>query len=178
MQATDADGGVSSYTYDAVGNRAGVIYPNGAFATYTYDSLNRLTLLENNKDGSGDVISSYAYTLGLAGNRTRVVEDGGRTVDYTYDNVFRLVQEDISYNYNAVGNYLSKDGSVIGLTTYVYDDNDRLIADTRPIVTNTYSYGDNGNMIARAEGTGTVPTHTTSKPPRIRKHRDGRDHWS
>ena len=62
---TDPDGGATAYTYDGVGNRSSVTYPNGAVAQYAYDSLNRLTNLDN-LTATGETISSYAYTLDSA----------------------------------------------------------------------------------------------------------------
>ena len=141
---TDPDSGVTAYTYDAVGNRASITYPNATVAEYTYDSLNRLTLLVNRKS-SGETISSYTYTLGLAGNRTRVVEHTGRTVDYDYDGLYRLIGETVTndpdginvatfYTYDGVGNRLHQttitDTTVV-TTFYTYDDNDRLITERR-----------------------------------------------
>ncbi len=161
---TDPDSGVSTYTYDAVGNRASVTYPNGTIAEYTYNSLNRLTYLENRKS-TGEIISSYAYTLGPAGNRISVVEDTGRTVDYTYDALYRLTEEDItdavlgnqtiSYTYDAFGNRLTKIDAT-GVTSYTYDANDRLLTETTPLGTNTYGYDDNGNTVSKSDGTGTT----------------------
>ena len=60
----DSDNNTTTYTYDAVGNRASVSYPNGTLAEYTYDNLNRLTELLNKKT-SNDTVSCYKYTLGV-----------------------------------------------------------------------------------------------------------------
>ena len=164
---TDPDGGVTTYTYDSVGNRASVTYPNGTVTEYTYDTLNRLTYLENRKS-TGEIISSYTYTLGPAGNRIRVVEDSGRAVNYTYDNLYRLTEEDItdpvlgdetiSYTYDAFGNRLTKTDST-GVTNYTYDENDRLLTEEAPTYSNTYTYDDNGNTISKSDGT-TVTNYT------------------
>ncbi|MGA1842659.1 MAG: RHS repeat domain-containing protein, partial [bacterium] len=154
---TDPDGGVTSYTYDAVGNRASITYPNGTKATYTYDALNRLALIENQRSDNS-IISSYSYTLGPAGNRTRVQEHTGRIVDYIYDALYRLTQENITdltlgdriitYSYNPVGNRLSKGDTVAGPIAYTYDENDRLLTENG----NTYSYDNNGNTTSKTEG--------------------------
>jgi len=158
----DLDGGITSYSYDPVGNRASVTLPNNTSTHYTYDSLNRLVLLENiGSDNS--ILSSYNYTLGPAGNRLRVDEAGGRSVGYSYDELYRLVEEQISdpvsgsksisYTYDKVGNRLTKteDGVV---TDYSYDDNDRLISDSDA----SYSYDENGNTIQK-DGTDGVITY-------------------
>ena len=168
----DPDGGVTIYTYNAVGNHTKIEYPNGTFMEYTYDSLNRpIEIVHRNSDGN--VLASYTYTLGPAGNKTRVVENTGRTVDYTYDALYRLTQEHIDdpvhgmttidYTYDAVGNRLikieTKPTQTI-ITTYTYDDNDRLLTEivtvtgTDPsVATYTYTYDENGNTFSKTDGT-------------------------
>jgi RHS repeat-associated protein len=154
---TNPDGGVTTYTYDSVGNRASVTYPNGTKAVYTYNSLNRLTRLEN-KRSDDSTISSYTYTLGSAGNRIKVEENTGRIVEYTYDNLYRLTEEritdfslgnrTISYTYDPVGNRLSKVDSAGGVTNYTYDANDRLLTENGVV----YTYDNNGNTISENDG--------------------------
>jgi RHS repeat-associated protein len=164
---TDPDGNITSYTYDNVGNRATLTYPNGTMTEYQYNTLNRLTYLENRKT-SGEVISSYTYTLGPNGNRTRVTENIGRVVDYTYDALNRLTQEQITdsvlgnqtiaYTYDAFGNRLTKTDST-GTTTYTYNANDQLLTETAPGFTTTYEYDLNGNTVRKTEGT-TITTYS------------------
>ena len=158
---TDPDGGVTAYTIDRNGNRESIAYPNGTVAEYTYDSLNRLTKLFN-RTSTGDTISCYEYTLGLSGNRTQVTEHTGRIVNYTYDDTYKLTGESIvdpdlgsktiAYTYDAVGNRLSKteDGIV---TSYNYDDNDRLTTENLQLETCNYSYDDNGNTLSKTSPT-------------------------
>jgi RHS repeat-associated protein len=161
---TDPDGGLTTYSYDNTGNRTNITYPNGNITSYEYDTLNRLTYLENRKSG-GEIISFFQYTLGPSGNRTRVLENTGRIVNYTYDDVYRLVEENItdlingsetiSYTYDAFGNRLTKTNSA-GTTVYTYDDNDRLILEDGPGYTNDYTYDNNGNTIDKSDGTVTT----------------------
>ncbi len=54
--------------------------PDGAVATYSYDSLNRLTLLENRKT-TGEIISSYAYTLAVETARVGEQDMNSRVYD-------------------------------------------------------------------------------------------------
>ena len=59
---------VTAYAYDAVGNLAGVMYPNGLTHNYTYSPQNRLTALALNR-GDGSLLRSFAYGLDPAGHR-------------------------------------------------------------------------------------------------------------
>jgi RHS repeat-associated protein len=146
--------GVTTYSYDAVGNLAGYMYPNGVRTGYTYNSLNRLTNMAVSKAAT---LASYAYTLGPAGNRLSVAESGGRVVNYAFDNLYRLTKEtvsndpvsanngQVSYLYDAVGNRLSRSSTVAAVppTVHSYDANDRLATDSYDANGNTTS--SNGN---------------------------------
>ncbi|MCP4138554.1 MAG: hypothetical protein GY754_46780, partial [bacterium] len=161
---TDPADGVTTYTYDAVGNRSQVVYPNGAITEYTNDTLGRLVYLEN-KNSSGSILSSYRYTLSPTGSRLQAEENNGRVVRYTYDKLSRLMEEDItdlvhgdeaiSYSYDAFGNRLSKT-NLSGTTTYTYNDNDQLTAETGHDYTYNYSYDNNGNTTSKTDGSNTT----------------------
>ena len=56
------NGGVTSYTYDVVGNLQSYQYPNGVTSSYAYNSLNRLTTMTVGTPVSS--LASYSYTLG------------------------------------------------------------------------------------------------------------------
>jgi RHS repeat-associated protein len=145
---TDAEGRVTTYSYDAVGNLAGFLYPNGVQTTYTYNPLNRLT---NVTGAKGATLASYTYTLGASGNRVAVTEANGRRADYTYDALYRLTSETISadpagpngaiaYTYDRVGNRLTRISTVAGIPdqSFNYDFNDRLDGE---------GYDNNGNTL-------------------------------
>jgi RHS repeat-associated protein len=150
--------GITSYSYDAVGNRATQVNANGTTATYQYDSLNRLIDLTHT-DSSNNIIASYAYTLGANGNRLRIEEATGRAVDYSYDELYRLISETVTdavngdhyteFSYDAVGNRLQqyKDGIT---TTYSYSDNDLLLTETENGLVTSYIYDTNGNTLSKS----------------------------
>jgi RHS repeat-associated protein len=151
---TDPNLGVTRYTYDNAGNIVRTDQPNNTVEIRQYDDLNRLVFLENT--GPSGTISSYRYTLDPVGNRLVVEEGDGRKVEYGYDDLYRLTREKITdptgsdrainYTYDAVGNRLSRN-DFDGLTTYLYDDNDRLSSDG----SNSYAYDDNGNTLSRTK---------------------------
>jgi RHS repeat-associated protein len=64
-----------------------------------------------------------------------------------------------SYVYDPIGNRLSKTDSVAGVTTYVYDNNDRLLTETNGTKITIYTYDLNGNTLTHGDGT-TLTTNT------------------
>ena len=148
---TDNNGNVTTYSYDANGNQSRVQHANGSEQTYSYDILSHLIATET-KDAGGTVLQNFSYTLDATGRRTGISEGSGRETNYTYDDLYRLTGENISdvspysasYTYDAVGN--RTDATVDGIsTTYILDDNDRLISQG---ATN-YTYDDQGNTLSQ-----------------------------
>ena len=181
---TDAEGGVTTYQYNDNSNLIRTEFSNGTVEIRNYDTLNRLTYIEN-KDVNGDVISSFLYELDAEGNRTQVTEHDGRIVKYTYDDLDRLEKEEIfdlgatvatrtiEYAYDEVGNRLSRVDSAEGTTIYTYDDNDRLETETTNEVATTYTYDDNGNTISKTTGTDTVTYNWDSENRLVGADTDG-----
>lgn len=162
------------YSYDDGGNLIKTEYPNNTAEIRTYDDLNRLVSLKNvtvnpNTGQEVSVISSYDYTLDEAGNRLSVTEHNGRVVEYEYDELYRLTQEKITdggavrtidYEYDPIGNRLSRDDSVLGSTTYTYNDNDWLTTEqTNGQVTN-YTYDNNGNTLSQVQNANNQTVYT------------------
>ncbi len=88
-----------------------------------------------------------------------MLENSGRHVAYSYDALDRLTQEAIvdsllgdrtfDYTFDAVGNRLTRNDSLLGLTNYAYDANDRLLIEDFGGQITTYTYDDNGNTLSR-----------------------------
>jgi RHS repeat-associated protein len=95
-----------------------------------------------------------------------VEEFGGRKINYSYDLLNRLTKEaiidpvngnrTIEYTYDVVGNRISRNDSVEGVTTYAYDNNDRLLTETKAGITTSYVYDNNGNLVSEQSPTKTV----------------------
>jgi len=161
---TAPDLGVTRYTYDPVGNLTRTEFPSGIDETRSYDDLNRLVFLEH--ASPSEVMSSYTYAVSPSGQRNSVTELDGRRVDYSYDALNRVTREaitdavfgnkSIDYTYDAVGNRLSRNDSVTGLTEYTYDANDRLLTETLAGELTEYTYDNNGNTLSRVSATDQV----------------------
>ncbi|MEX2475769.1 RHS repeat domain-containing protein [Marinobacter sp.] len=65
---TDALDGVTTYTYDAAGNRLTATNPEGTTRN-SYDAQNRLTRLTTT-DAADQIVADYAYNLDATGRRT------------------------------------------------------------------------------------------------------------
>jgi len=138
------------YAYDLNGNRISMIDPTG-LTTYTYDALNRLTKITNNK---GQVTS---FTYDALGRRTSMTHGNGVVTSYSYDAASQLLNlthqrsgvtvNSFAYTYDRVGNRKSKaDNS--GTANYTYDVLNRLTQAVNPLPTNpleSFTYDPVGN---------------------------------
>lgn len=173
---TNPEGGIASYTYDALkrvasltnsfGETTSYTYnnlfrvtrkdlANGSHTNYSYDAASRLTSLVNMTSG-GTVISSYAYSLDNIGNRTSMTTPAG-THNYSYDNIYQLLQathpssSTEAYTYGPVHNRLTSTDH----NDWAYDNNNRLISYNGF----TCAYNANGNMTSKID---TVLSQITS----------------
>jgi RHS repeat-associated protein len=162
VTVSDPQGGETHYGYDPAGNLVSTEISDGTVETRQYDALNRLVSIETVGPGGG-VISGFRYTLGPTGFENSVTEDGDRSVTYSYDGDDRLTEESIidptggnrsiTYTYDAVGNRLTEGDSAQGLTTYTYDEDNRLLTQTSGGQVTEYTYDADGNMLSMVTGT-------------------------
>jgi RHS repeat-associated protein len=165
--ASLTDGGgnaIVTYTYDAAGRLATKTNGNGTTTTYAYDAAgNILHIVNLAPNASVDSRFDYTYNaLGLETSQTTI--DGQWS--YTYDldgqlthavftvngyNRDGLTNQDLTYNYDALGNRTStvingittnyvvnnmNEYTSVGGVTYAYDADGNLTSDG----TNTYTY--------------------------------------
>ncbi|WP_414604469.1 RHS repeat-associated core domain-containing protein, partial [Stenotrophomonas sp. AR029] len=106
---------VTSLSYDATGNVASLVDPDGVSLSYTYDDAHRLVQIN---DGAGNNIR---YTLDVAGNRTKeeVFDAGGG------------LKRSLSRVYNKLGQLVSQKTAAGNSTDFTYDlaNNVQLITD-------------------------------------------------
>ena len=144
-------------------------YPNGTYAAFGYDTLDRVNSIEH-RQTAGDLLASYVYTLGATGRREGVQEDTTEglphesEVTYAYDDLDRLVEEhrtgspaayDLVWTYDDVGNRQTETRDSV-VRHYSYDERDRLWCESsasNPDCSGAtlvdYSWDANGNMNGR-----------------------------
>ena len=119
-------GGVTSYTYDAVGNVLSITDPMGFVTSYTYTADNQQATAT---DAEGHTTS---YTYNTLSQVSTVTSPGGNSISYTYD---------------ANGNPLTTTDAEGGVVRHEYDALDRLVASTDANGNRqTFEYDNEGNQ--------------------------------
>lgn len=129
------------FSFDELGRRAKLSYPNGSTASYSFDAAGQLTNLTH----AGVFNAPYAHSFDTAGRITKITGDGPDW-NYSYDALGRLTRATqgsgtYTYTLDAGGNIL--DGS------RTHDVNHRLTADA----SKTYSYDQRGNLTLEQDRT-------------------------
>jgi len=171
----------TTYGYSNTSARTSVTDPRGATTTYTYDGLNRLTVIETPEVGiavvnatnntvttsPGPLVTQYSYDIGSnpGGNAfdsssfkpTRIVDPRGYTTTVVYDERYLPITQSVQYG---------ADTSVAANTTMTYDavGNLRTVTDPLGHVTTTTcdalnrpvrtDYADGSNVTANYTSTG------------------------
>jgi len=140
-----------SYSYDAVGNLAGVTYPDGVSVSYSIDPVNRATGIKK----SSTSIANITYTP--SGKVNTISYGNGVQTTYSYDSHDELTRIkvmrgstallDLNYTYDNVGNVQS-----INTESYSYDFLNRLTYSSGPWPTLQYGYDAIGNRQWFKEG--------------------------
>ncbi len=149
---TDRYGNTFFYTYDANGNRKLFRDHDNKVTNYQYDKLNRLKQL----DQAG--LGAFTWTYDDAGLPKRIDYPNGSEANYGYDNANRIALIDNkqsgvtvtshAYEYDANGNrdkLTESNIDVSQITTYFYDDADRLVQTNYPSYTSTLTLDKVGN---------------------------------
>ncbi len=155
-----------SYTYDGVGNRTKLTYPDTSFITYQYDALNRVTTI---KDAAAATIASFTYDA--LSRRTQLQLANGASTNYQYDAISRLVSLTSnlasltsSYTYDPVGNRKTMTDAA-GTHAYTYDKLSQLTAVDYPtgvaFADTSFTYDKLGNRTQVLAGATTSYTPNT-----------------
>lgn len=151
---------VTTYTYDANGNRLSTEDANGHLTGFSYNSRNQLIKVEY----PGKFTRLFAYDG--RGNKVKETDENGNITTYVYDGMNRLLSENrggavTQYAYNKVGSRVSVTDARGFVTITDYDDLQRPVKVTDPLGGATrYEYGLNsGGRVT--EGDGFKPTKIT-----------------
>ncbi len=122
---------VTSYTYDANGNKLTSTDPRGNAMWFSYDSRNRLTTVIH-ADGSQ---TSYVYDK--RGNKAVVYDENGIATVYQYDSLNRRSKQIKDMTGNAgfnpsTGTYSGIDSGVDLITSYTYNNANSKLTMTDP----------------------------------------------
>ena len=176
LTMTDATG-TTTRTYDALNRNISKAVPEIGLSTYEYDlpsteegvyqekttdPKGNVTLKENDKVGRLSKVTvddkTTVYKYSMNGRRTSVTYPDGTKETYTYDKVNNVLtlkntKKDSSlissyeYTYDSNGNVLTKKEEK-GITSYIYDELNRLSSVTEPGgKTTSYDYDGAGNRV-------------------------------
>jgi RHS repeat-associated protein len=165
---TDARGKVTTYGYDELGNRTTQTDAKGRVTAFEYDRLGRE--VKRTLPAVSGVAAFETKTYDDAGNLESRTDFADRVTAYTYDVMNRLLTRtaqcptppcvgaaDVAFTYTASGRRETATDAR-GVTSWTYDDRDRLASLTYPdLRTLEYAYDANGN---RTTLTATIPGTT------------------
>jgi len=179
---TDRNGTALAYSYTPAGRPASITYPDQSQVTNTYDSLDRLTQMNDTigtssfgYDADGRITSftdadgfTLSYLYDAAGNLTQITYPDSTTVTYGYDAANRLATvtnwlgEQATYVYDGDGR-LATSTQFNGITTaYTFDAASRLTGMGSVVASYQFTLDGNGNRINSAQTEPLTPTYSTS----------------
>jgi RHS repeat-associated protein len=150
---TDTEGNITKIGYDLAGNVTSVKDPLGRTATYVYDKTGNLT--EKNVAGE-----STKYDYDLHSNLAQITSPSGKVETFIYDANSRLTQKTlasgtkINYDYDKLGDLLSKDYSEEKGVTYAYAASGLRLSMNDSTGKSSYTYDSEGRIASVTDSYG------------------------
>ncbi|WP_045305407.1 DUF6531 domain-containing protein [Saccharothrix sp. ST-888] len=144
---TDQVGGVTAMEYTHFNKLATTTGPDGNRYTFAYNAELQLTQVANPQG------LTWTYTHDPVGRVAAETDFNGRTLSYTHDAAGRLASrmnglgQTITHTYDLLGNLVAKDADG-EITTYSYDQGDRLVQAASPTVELTRRHDVLGRLVA------------------------------
>ncbi len=91
-QIVDPNGGVTGYSYDDADRLQQRVLPNGVVTTYAYDSRDRVLSVVH-KNASNVVLASVVYERSPSGEPTKITREDGTYTKIDYDSALRVKKE-------------------------------------------------------------------------------------
>ena len=144
---TEANGDVTDYEYDLVGNLTSLVDPAEWETVWTHDGLNRVVSEElvgagggivppSGPGGGGGSNPTRTYEYDQVGNLTKYVDRNDRTTEYEHDALHRRTQEE----------WLDGFGSTIRTFSVGYDAASQMTTASDPSASYTFDYDDLGRV--------------------------------
>ena len=161
VQFIDAEGGVWSTEYDAVGNLVRQVDARGKATAFEYDNRNR-------KSRTIDALGfETRLTHDTEGNLVEQIQPNGNVWQFAYDELNRKSSESDSigplatFAYDPVGNLVGQTDARGALTSRDFDGLNRLSTETRPEGRSaSYTYNVFGETVTETDAAGSTVTHT------------------
>ena len=149
---TDAQNNVTTYAYDAKGNRTSVTDALNHTTTFAYDAMSRLTSITY-----PDTTTS-SFTYDIRGRRTSVTDQNGKTTSYAYDDADRLTSVTdaashvTNYAYDTESNLTSITDASSNQTAFTYDAFGRVTQTNFPSsLSENYQYDADNNLTQKTD---------------------------
>ena len=161
ISETDAMGGQTSYTRDAVGNVVSVKDANGNITDYKFDKNNRL--VTETKPAVADPVtgqlvrSTVTYQYDGNGNRIAVTDENQHTTRYSFDKDDRLVMVEDANGIKTVHAYDSRSNKtkvMVGVKAHMDSSSHVVIDDQLSAQVETFAYDEFNQLTARTDGVG------------------------
>jgi RHS repeat-associated protein len=150
---SDPKGNITNYSYDSLGNLQELLYADGSFERFGYDTAGNLVVSANRR---GQVID---YTYDPRGLLLRKDYADGTAATFTYDTRGNLLSatdadSNVSYTYDSGDRLLRADQGSGRFVEYTYDAGGRRTRMTDPNGTVNYAYDAAGRLSELTDGSG------------------------